>query len=154
GWDFHPGDVCLDAFPFFTASGTNTGPMSALWAEATHIIEPSFDPSTTLERIAKWGVTHIYWLTPMISLVLRRGLLEDADLSAGRRMLYGGQGMPTEFHLHVDDVFAVGRGLDLVHMMGLSEAGPSGILLEPQYHRERPGAIGSRGFGKELTQYT
>jgi len=50
GWDFHPGDRCLDAFPFFTASGTNTGPLSALWAEATHIIEPSFDPSTTLER--------------------------------------------------------------------------------------------------------
>jgi acyl-CoA synthetase (AMP-forming)/AMP-acid ligase II len=62
--------------------------------------------------------------------------------------------MPTEFHLHIDDVFAVGRGLDLVHMMGLSEAGPSGLQLDPQYHRERPGAIGSRGFGKELTQYS
>jgi fatty-acyl-CoA synthase len=154
GWGFEPGDRLLNAFPFFTASGTNTAPMGTLWAEAVNVVEPSFDPATTLERVERHRITHIYWLTPMISLVLRSGLLEGADLSSARRLLYGGQGMPTDFHLQVDDVFALGRGLELVHMMGLSEAGPNGIMLEPQYHRERPGAIGSRGFGKELTQYT
>ena len=154
GWGFGPGDRCLNGFPFFTASGTNTAPMSTLWAEAVNVVEPSFDPATTLERIEKHAITHIYWLTPMISLVLRSGLLEGADLSSARRLLYGGQGMPAEFHLEVDDVFAVGRGLELVHMMGLSEAGPSGIMLDPEHHRERPGAIGSRGFGRELTRYS
>jgi acyl-CoA synthetase (AMP-forming)/AMP-acid ligase II len=38
-------------------------------------------------------------------------------------------------------------------MIGMSEAGPGGIILDPKHHRDRPGSVGSRGFSAELTEY-
>lgn len=152
-WDLHPGDVYLNCHPFFTASGTSTDVMGSLWARCTHVVEPRFDPAASLERVVRFGATNIFWMTPALALIFGAELLAGADLSSVRRVLYGGQAMPREFHLRVDDELARGHGVELVHMIGQSEAGPSGMCLDPEFHRERPGAVGNRGFSRELTEY-
>jgi acyl-CoA synthetase (AMP-forming)/AMP-acid ligase II len=152
-WDLHPGDVYLNCHPFFTASGTNTDLMAALWSQSTHVVEPRFSPADTLARVVRFEATNVFWMTPALSLIFATGELPGADLSTVRRVLYGGQAMPPEFHLEVDDQLAVRHGVELVHMIGQSEAGPSGVILDPEFHRRRPGAVGNRGFSRELTEY-
>lgn len=152
-WDLHPEDVYLNCHPFFTASGASTDLMASLWSQCTHVVEPRFDPAESLERVARFRVTNVFWMTPALALIFASDLLEGADLSSLRRLLYGGQAMPPEFHLRVDDEFGRGRGIELVHMIGQSEAGPSGMCLDPEFHRERLGSVGNRGFSRELTQY-
>lgn len=152
-WDLHPGDVYLNSHPFFTASGTNTDLMASLWARCTHVVEPRFSPAGTLERVRRFEATNVFWMTPALTLIFDSGELDGADLGSVRRVLYGGQAMPPEFHLDVDDRLARRYGIELVHMIGQSEAGPSGTILDPELHRERPGAVGNRGFSRELTEY-
>lgn len=153
-WDLHPGDIYLNGHPFFTASGAITSPMAALWARATHIVEPSFDVEATLERVQRLRPTVVFWMTPALALILAAGdALERADLSSVRRVLYGGQAMSTEFHLELDDRLGVAHGIELVHMIGQSEAGPTGIMVDPEYHRAKPGAVGNRGYSRKLTEY-
>jgi acyl-CoA synthetase (AMP-forming)/AMP-acid ligase II len=152
-WDLHPGDVYLNGHPFFTASGTNTDLMAALYSRCTQVVEPSFSPEQSIARVKRFGATSIFWMTPMLSLIFKSDVLQRGDLNGVRRVLYGGQAMAPAFHLLVDDTLAVGHGVELVHMIGQSEAGPSGIMLEPAYHREKLGSVGNRGFSAEWTEY-
>jgi len=152
-WDLHPGDVYVNCHPFFTASGTNTDLMAALYSRCTHVVEPSFTVADTLERVRRHRATTVFWMTPVLRLMFASGELPAADLSSVRRVLYGGQAMPPEFHIEVDDQLGRGFGVELVHMIGQSEAGPSGIMLDPEFHRERPGSVGNRGFSREHTEY-
>lgn len=152
-WDLHPGDVYLNCHPFFTASGTSTDLLASLWSQCTHVVEPRFEPADSLGRVGRFGATNVFWMTPALVLIFGADLLGGADLSTVRRVLYGGQAMPREFHLQVDDQLARGHGVELVHMIGQSEAGPSGICLDPEFHRERLGAVGNRGFSRALTEY-
>lgn len=153
GWDLHPGDVYVNAHPMATASGTNTDLLAALWARATNVVERSFSPLETVKRVERLGATSVMWMTPMLRLIFDHGTLEGAPLDSLRRVLYGGQGMPTEFHEQVADVFTRDRGIEVVHMIGQSEAGPGGILLDPEHHRSHPGSVGNRGFSRELTEF-
>jgi acyl-CoA synthetase (AMP-forming)/AMP-acid ligase II len=152
-WDLHPGDVYLNGHPFFTASGTITSPMAALWSQSTHVIEAGFSVEGTLGRVERLKATNVFWMTPALALLFASDQLEKADLSSVRRVLYGGQAMPREFHLQVNDVLEQGRGIELVHMIGQSEAGPSGLMLDPEFHRERLGAVGNRGYSLKHTRY-
>lgn len=152
-WDLRAGDVYLNAHPFFTASGPNTSLTASLWARCTNVIEARFSPEESVARVERLKATTVMWMTPSLTLIMNAGLLDAADLRSVRRVLYGGQAMPTEFHVRVDDVLAKAHGVELVHMIGQSEAGPSGIILDPEHHRDRPGAVGNRGFSREHTEW-
>lgn len=153
GWDLRPGDVYVNAHPMATASGTNTDLLAALWARATNVIETRFSPEGSVARVSRLGATSVMWMTPMLRLIFDQGELANLSAEGLRRVLYGGQAMPAEFHLEVDDRLAQERGLEVVHMIGQSEAGPGGIVLDPEFHRERLGSVGNRGFSRRLTEY-
>lgn len=152
-WGLRSGDVYLNGHPFFTASGATTSPMAALWSQSTHVVEARFSVEKTLARVERFRANVVFWMTPALALLFAGDDLERADLSSVRRVLYGGQAMPVEFHLEVDDRLNQAHGIELVHMIGQSEAGPSGIMLDPEFHRERPGAVGNRGYSRDLTEY-
>ena len=153
GWDLRRGDVYVNAHPMFTASGTNTDLLAALWAQATNVVEPAFAADQSVERVNRLEATSVMWMTPMLRLIFDQDQLGRLRPGRLRRVMYGGQAMPTEFHLDVDDRLVVDRGLEAIHMIGLSEAGPGGILLDSEHHRERLGAVGNRGFSRRLTEF-
>jgi acyl-CoA synthetase (AMP-forming)/AMP-acid ligase II len=153
GWDLRRGDVYVNCHPMFTASGTNTDLLSCLWGLATNVVEAKFDAVESVERVNRLGATSVMWMTPMLRLIFDADALPGLEPGQLRRVMYGGQAMPEEFHLEVDDVLVRERGLEAIHMIGLSEAGPGGILLDSEFHRERPGAVGNRGFSPELTEF-
>jgi acyl-CoA synthetase (AMP-forming)/AMP-acid ligase II len=153
GWDLRRGDVYVNAHPMFTASGTNTDLLAALWALATNVVEARFDAAESVARVNRLGATSVMWMTPMLRLIFDADALPGLEDGPLRRVMYGGQAMSPEFHLAVDDRIVRERGLEAIHMIGLSEAGPGGILLDSEFHRERLGAVGNRGFSRELTEF-
>lgn len=159
-WGLDAESVYQSFAPFFTSTGCHTNLLGALAAGCTYAVEPEFDCHGTLERAARWGTTSIFLLSGVMQLMFDR--LSEDELRAGielpalRRIAYGGQPMSRPFYERVEEIFGSGgRGLELVHLWGLTEGGTAGMLLPPERHAaavERAGeyglAIGSEGFNE------
>ena len=155
-WGIDSDSVYQSPAPFFTSTGYHTNLLGCLTAGCTYIVEPEFDVHLTLERIAKYRTTSVFLVSSMIALMFARLSSEElrsADLSSLRRLCYGAQSMPSSFYRSIEEFFATRDSLELVLIYGLTEAGPTGLLVPPERHAEalaRTGAygapIGTQGF--------
>lgn len=128
------------ATPFFTSSGSQMSPMSSLWAGCASIVEPVFDTTKILERIARQRTTvlvgvpahHLFLLEEMD----RR---PDLDLSSVRLWDYGGAPMPGEVVRRIAQRFPKAEQRQ---QWGMTETGPSGTLLTPDATLRKLGSSG------------
>ncbi len=145
-WDLRPTDVYQSFSPFFTSTGCHTNLLSCLWAGCTYQIDAEFDVKGFPPSMAAAGTTVCFLVSSALLLLLDAGGWQRQQFASLRRLLYAGVAMPLAFHRTVDETFRAGMGIELVHLMGLTEGGPTGVYLPPQFHHERLGSVGDRGF--------
>jgi len=160
-WGLDHESVYQSSAPFFTSTGCHTNLLSCLAAACTHVVEPAFDVRRTLERVSTYGTTSLFLVSSMIALIAQRfsaDQLDRLDLSSLKRLCYGAQSMPRSFYQDVERIFGRWKKLELVHLYGLTEAGPSGLLVSPELHHAALARIGpygmpvgTRGFNEWVT---
>jgi acyl-CoA synthetase (AMP-forming)/AMP-acid ligase II len=133
-------DVFHHAIPFCTSSGTQFTLMAALWVGAALVAEGAFDARAILGRMSAGGTT-IYLGVPshllfLLDEIKRQPTLELPCLGLWN---YGGAAMPREA------IEALRRGFPHTvqrQNYGMTETGPTGTILDPEYIDSRPGSTG------------
>lgn len=149
-WGLDETSVYQSAAPFFTSTACHTNLLACLTARCTYVVEAQFEARETLRRVERLGTTSVFWIAPMLALMLDR-VPEDEiatgyDLSSLRRLVYGGQLLNRPFYERVRDVFERRLGLELVHVYGLTEGGTSGTFLRPEDHAEAVTRVREHGI--------
>lgn len=147
-WDLRASDVYQSFSPFFTSTGCHTNLLSCLWVGCTYKIDTEFDVQAFPRSVADAGTTVCFLVSSALLLLLDAGGWQRQQFSSLRRLLYAGLAMPLAFHRQVDETFRASMGTELVHLMGLTEGGPTGLYLPPEHHQARLGSIGDRGFSR------
>jgi acyl-coenzyme A synthetase/AMP-(fatty) acid ligase len=143
-WELVPDDVYQSSAAFYTSSGIHTNLLGALAAGCTHYLETAPSPKEWAKRVAEHGSTSALLHTPILKLVHDAGGLPERTTM--KRLVYAGQAMPTATHLEFIEHFGRKCGIELLHLSGSTEGGPTGVYCPPRYVPAYPGAIGDRGF--------
>jgi acyl-CoA synthetase (AMP-forming)/AMP-acid ligase II len=142
-WGITDKSIYQNSAPFYTSTGIHTNLLACLAAGCTYVIEPEFHAFETLKRIEKYKTTSIYLISGVIQLIFDRVDLNQIDISSLTRICYGGQMMSKEFYEKVESEFGEKRGIELVHLYGLTEGGTCGTMLLPEEHRQKVKEMGS-----------
>jgi acyl-CoA synthetase (AMP-forming)/AMP-acid ligase II len=145
-WSLRAGDLYQSPSPYFTSTGCRTNLLGSLAAGATYLPEPTTDLERILEIAHAHRPTVYFGVSAMFRLLLDRARDRLDALKSLRRLVYGGMVMPTSFHEELNAAFEQERGIEVMHLMGLTEGGPTGVYLRPGDHARKPGAVGDRGF--------
>ncbi|MGB3696332.1 MAG: AMP-binding protein [Gordonia sp. (in: high G+C Gram-positive bacteria)] len=90
--DPQPDSVMVHAASLIHASGTFVLPY---WIRGgASAILPGFDPAGFAEAIGRYRATEINLVPTMFAMLLNAGVLDDADLSSLRKVIYGASPMP------------------------------------------------------------
>jgi long-chain acyl-CoA synthetase len=139
-----PDDVVLGVLPVFHVFGLGVTLNLALAAGARVLLEPRFDPATTLERLADHAVTIVPGAPPM--WIAWAGLPEaqPAAFASVRHALSGAAKLPEE----IADALERRFGVVVREGYGLTEASPivtTSVGVEP-----RRGSVGKALDGVEV----
>ena len=143
-----PRSKLLHLMPFTHSAPLNLFLLAGTLVGATHVVAPTFTPDLLLNLVAKHRVTHFFGAPVAYLLTAQQPAIEQTDLSSVTHWIYGGAAMSTEHTKLVQRAF---RSSDFYCVYGLTEAGPSGILLLPDEHAEKAGSVGRRAaFNTEV----
>ncbi|WP_420997961.1 class I adenylate-forming enzyme family protein [Cupriavidus sp. 30B13] len=134
------GDQYQGAWPFFTSSVMSMACMSAWVSGAGVVLEQV--PLSNAERlrlIETEGTTVYHGVTSIIHFLVDEYLNDSYDLRRVRRFGYGGSVMPPEV---IDKLAKRLPWADQVHIWGMTETGPAGTYLPPQFLPRKAGAVG------------
>lgn len=149
-WTLGAGDVYQSSAPFSTSTGVHTNPLGALAAAATYLVDPDTTLPGFLDRARAHGTTVCFLVTTMLRLLADEHDDELGELTALRRVVYGGMAAPPEVHVWLHERLTARHGVELMHLMGLTEGGPTGLYLDPADHVRKPGSIGDRAFSPHV----
>ncbi len=147
-WSFGPDDVYQSSSPFFTSTGSHTNLLGTLAARCTYLIDPDTSLEGFLERAETHGSTVCFLVTSLVKLLVDEHRGELTKLRKMRRIVYGGMAMPADVHRRIHAALADDLGIELMHLMGLTEGGPTGLYLHPEDHGTKPGSVGNKGFSE------
>ncbi|TMU87056.1 long-chain-fatty-acid--CoA ligase [Bacillus sp. BHET2] len=133
----------LHIAPLFHSAQLNLFLLSGVVLGATHIIHRDFHPVKTLEKIQEHKVTHFFGVPAMYTFMLQVPNASDYDLSSIKRCGYGAAPMAPEMVRKAMELFKTDQFFNLC---GLTEAGPGGILLDPEGHSTHFGKGGKAAF--------
>lgn len=143
-----PRSKLLHLMPFTHSAPLNLFLLAGTLVGATHVVAPTFTPDLLLNLVSKHRVTHFFGAPVAYLLTAQQPAIEQTDLSSVTHWIYGGAAMSTEHTKLVQRAF---RSSDFYCVYGLTEAGPSGILLLPDEHAEKAGSVGRRAaFNTEV----
>lgn len=135
-----PADLYQGAFPFFTSSCLNIGCMSAWVHGAGFVMEEWLDNAHRLRLLEMECSTVYHGVPSVIQFMLdeyesgaRRGL------HGVRRIAYGGAAMPVSTIGRIDRTWP---WMEQVQVWGMTESGPAGTWLAPQYLPQKAGSMG------------
>ncbi|WP_423409459.1 long-chain-fatty-acid--CoA ligase [Heyndrickxia sp. MSNUG] len=133
----------LHIAPLFHSAQLNLFLISGVVLGATHIIHRDFHPVKTLEAIQEHKITHFFGVPAMYNFMLQVPNAADYDLSSIKRCGYGAAPMAPELVRKSIELF---RTDQFYNLCGLTEAGPGGILLNPEGHKNHFGKGGKAAF--------
>jgi len=137
-----PEENLLHVAPLFHSAQLNLFLISGTYLGSTQIIHDEFDPLHVLETIEREKISFFFAIPTMYNFLLQVPQGEDYDLSSVTRYGYGAAPMPVALINQTVELFGHDR---VFNLCGLTEAGPGGILLTPDEHKEYAGA-GGRAF--------
>lgn len=117
----------------FLLAGTYTG--------STHVLSPTFTPDLLLQLVSQERITHFFGAPIAFLLTANHPKIDQYDLSSIQYWLYGGAPLGQQEVQFVKQKFNTSK---LMCLYGLTEAGPSGTLLQPEEHEHKAGSIGRR----------
>jgi long-chain acyl-CoA synthetase len=139
-------DVFQTPAPVYTSTGTHTCPLPVLAVGATYVLEPGFDVERSAERLASEATTVFFGVPAMLMLLLDR-LPVDRALPHLRSLMYGGSPISEQVISRLHERFP---DTGLWNLYGLTEGGPTGCILPPEYAIEKLGSVGRAVDGTEL----
>lgn len=145
-WSLTPDDTYQSSSPFFTSTGSHTNLLGALAARCAYLIDSDTSLNGFLESAEANESTVCFLVTSLVKLLVDEHREELTKLRKMRRVVYGGMAMPAEGHRGIHAVLADEFGIELMHLMGLTEGGPTGLCLDPKDHNAKPGSVGNKGF--------
>ncbi|WP_096199859.1 class I adenylate-forming enzyme family protein [Bacillus sp. FJAT-45350] len=146
GMGINQHDRFLHIAPLFHSAQLNLFLVSGVVLGASHVIQREFHPVETLKAIENHKITHFFGVPAMYNFLLQVPNVKDYDLSSIQRCGYGAAPMAPEIVKKSMNMFQTDRFFNLC---GLTEAGPGGILLDPQGHKEHIGKGGKPFFSTE-----
>lgn len=146
GMGINQHDHFLHIAPLFHSAQLNLFLVSGVILGASHVIHRDFHPVETLKAIEKYKITHFFGVPVMYNFMLQVPNVRDYDLSSIQRCGYGAAPMPPELVKKSMQLFQTDRFFNLC---GLTEAGPGGILLDPEGHKKHIGKGGKAFFTTE-----
>ncbi len=120
GLDIAGDDVTLVNTPLSHIAALNTIAVATLHKGGTVVIESKFDAGRCLEQIRQYGVTTMFAVPSMLTLMAQAPGFADADTSSLRWILGGGAPMPPELV-----ALWASRDVPVLASYGMTEAGPS-----------------------------
>ncbi|WP_040517999.1 class I adenylate-forming enzyme family protein [Gordonia neofelifaecis] len=141
-----PDSVMLHAASLIHASGTFVLPY---WIRGgASAILPGFDPAAFVAAIGRYRVTEINLVPTMFAMLLSSGVLDGADLSSLRKVIYGASPMPKPVLERSMDAF----GPILAQYYGQTESPLVIAVLDEHAHADRSlwGACGMPASDVEL----
>ena len=136
----------LHLAPLFHSAQLNLFLISGVALGATHIIHRDFHPVKTLQAIQEHKITHLFAVPAMYNFLLQVPNAIDYDLTSIKRVGYGAAPMAPEL---VKKSMLLFKTDQFYNLCGLTEAGPGGILLDPEGHKQHLGKGGKPIFMTE-----
>jgi len=84
-----PGDACLGVFPMFHISGLVLNLHLNLFCGITLVVCPSFNFQKMLESVVRHKITHLYFVPPLVVMLVNNSITKDYDLSHVRFAMVG-----------------------------------------------------------------
>lgn len=109
---------------------------------ACHVVLSEFRPDLLLDWVERERTTHFFGAPVAFLLTAAQPDIGQRDLSSMQAWIYGGAPLSSEQIGKVSQAFGSNQ---FYCVYGLTEAGPSGTLLDPREHSEKAGSIGKRG---------
>ncbi|HEY0454337.1 long-chain fatty acid--CoA ligase [Actinophytocola sp.] len=134
-------EVTLVNAPMFHVAALNQTVLPTLLKGGTVVLMSAFDPSRTLELIARHRVTYLFGVPAMFQAVAAAPGWAAADLSSVRTMICGGAPVPEKVITTYQE-----RGLIFLQGYGLTESSPSALFLRAAESREKVGSAGTPCF--------
>ena len=132
-----PQDVILTVLPLFHVGGLCIQTLPALYAGASVILHPRFDPAATLQAIANVHPTLTLQVPATMKALIDHADWADTDLSHLRAVWAGSSVLPDA----LVQAFLV-RGVPLCNVYGATETGPFSIALPPSHAASHVGSCG------------
>ncbi|MGY1687755.1 MULTISPECIES: acyl-CoA synthetase [unclassified Geodermatophilus] len=130
-------DVTVTVAPMFHIGGLGVHTLPLLYLGGTNVVLPSFDPSQTLEAMARSRATVQFLVPAMWAALTAVPDFDRHDLSALELAVTGGAPCP----LPVIEFFQ-GKGLPFQEGFGMTETAPAVSILDADHVKEKAGSIG------------
>lgn len=128
-WGMTSASVNLVAMPMFHIGGCGYG-SSTMMAGGHTVLMREVDPAKAIELIARYRVTHTFFVPAVVQMLLQVPGIEDADLSSLELLMYGAA--------PIGDVLlkrAIGKlNCGFMHAYGMTEASGTVTILPPADH--------------------
>jgi acyl-CoA synthetase (AMP-forming)/AMP-acid ligase II len=132
-------DRLLHLAPLFHSAQLNLFLISGVVLGASHYIHSDFHPVTTLQAIQEHKITFFFGVPAMYNFLLQVPNYKSYDVSSVKRCAYGAAPMAPELVKKSMDLFGTDQ---FYNLCGLTEAGPGGIILDPDGHKQHLGKGG------------
>jgi feruloyl-CoA synthase len=133
----------LHIAPLFHSAQLNLFLVSGVVLGGAHIIHRDFHPVQALQAIQDYSITHFFGVPAMYHFLLQVPDADQYDLSSIRRCGYGAAPMAPELVRQSMKLFNTDQ---FYNLCGLTEAGPGGVVLDPDGHRHHLGKGGKPAF--------
>src|SRR5699024_958281 len=143
----NPDDRLLHVDTFFQCAQLNLFIISGIYFGCTQIIHAQFEPTKVLTAIEKHKITLFFGIPTMYNFLLQIQNASDFDLSSIKRCGYGAAPMPVAILKKSMDLF---RTDQFYNLCGLTEGGPGGVMLTPEFHKEKLGSGGKSLLNTEF----
>ncbi|MCG8671209.1 MAG: long-chain-fatty-acid--CoA ligase [Pseudomonadales bacterium] len=130
GFSFDTETRYLHAAPMFHAADAAAN-IALTMLGGTHVFIDKFDPVPVLETLAEYRVTNITLVPTMVNMLINVPGFDQYDLSALRRIGYGGSPMPEAVLQQAQKLLP---HVEFTQAYGMTELSPIITLLPPEYH--------------------
>ncbi|MFI7583459.1 class I adenylate-forming enzyme family protein [Kocuria sp. M1N1S27] len=137
GLDIVSEDVTLVNTPLSHIAALNTLAVATLYKGGTVVLDSKFDPGRCLDQIARYGVSTMFAVPSMLTLLSQHPGFAEAEISSLRWILGGGAPMPPDLVAQWS-----ARGVPVLASYGMTEAGPSISFRRRTDAAGKPGSSG------------
>ena len=142
-WGMGPDSVNLVAMPMFHIGGSGYG-MSTMAVGGHTVLMREVNPAQAIDNIAKYRVTHCFFVPAVVQSLLLTPGVEQADLSSLQLLMYGASPIGDALLRQAIKVL----GCRFMQAYGMTESSGTIVVLEPRDHDpdgERAGLLRSCG---------
>ncbi|OIK11607.1 AMP-binding protein [Bacillus sp. MUM 13] len=139
---YKPESRILHMMPLSHSAPLHLFLVAGTYAGAAHVLSEVFTPELLLNLVQKERITHFFGAPVAYLLTAKQPGLAEYNLASMKCWVYGGAPLPEKDVRFIQDKL---QTKDLYCVYGLTESGPTGMLLLPEDHDKKAGSIGKRG---------